>query len=224
VTSDQAGSVKVTADVGGVTSSTELSFVADAFTATIISGDLTMLKNNAVADEITTNQVQVKVTDAKGNVVPNQTVAFAVDNNGIIVASAITNKDGIATATLKSRRQGASVVTATTNGHSQNVTATFMAYELNILLDKLPTYVIGTPVLLPTGYNQAKVTLQDGNWDKELYLSAKGAIKDDMISIISNATMSTSLDKQATNMSAALTITTGTTHVFIFNGTIWVKQ
>ncbi|WP_447880243.1 Ig-like domain-containing protein, partial [Serratia fonticola] len=35
VTSDKAGSVKVEAEVGGVTSSTDLSFVADNATATI---------------------------------------------------------------------------------------------------------------------------------------------------------------------------------------------
>ncbi|WP_447870332.1 hypothetical protein, partial [Serratia fonticola] len=38
VTSDKAGSVKVEADVGGVTSSTELSFVADNSTLSLTRG------------------------------------------------------------------------------------------------------------------------------------------------------------------------------------------
>ncbi|WP_447889775.1 Ig-like domain-containing protein, partial [Serratia fonticola] len=41
VTSDKAGSVKVEAEVGGVTSSTDLSFVADNATATIDENGLT---------------------------------------------------------------------------------------------------------------------------------------------------------------------------------------
>ncbi|WP_447884886.1 hypothetical protein, partial [Serratia fonticola] len=49
-TSDKAGSVKVEAEVGGVTSSTDLSFVADNATATIDENGLTAEAGNTVAN------------------------------------------------------------------------------------------------------------------------------------------------------------------------------
>ncbi|WP_447887825.1 Ig-like domain-containing protein, partial [Serratia fonticola] len=80
VTSDKAGSVKVEADVGGVTSSTELSFVADNATATIDENGLTAEAGNTVANGTDVNTVQLPVKDANGNPVPGFDVTFTVTN------------------------------------------------------------------------------------------------------------------------------------------------
>ncbi|WP_447889777.1 Ig-like domain-containing protein, partial [Serratia fonticola] len=64
VTSDKAGSVKVEAEVGGVTSSTDLSFVADNATATIDENGLTAEAGNTVANGTDVNTVQLPVKDA----------------------------------------------------------------------------------------------------------------------------------------------------------------
>ncbi|WP_447874600.1 inverse autotransporter beta domain-containing protein, partial [Serratia fonticola] len=80
VTSDKAGSVKVEADVGGVTSSTELSFVADNSTAKIDENGLTGTPGNTVANGSDVNLVQLPVKDAQGNPVPGFDVTFTVTN------------------------------------------------------------------------------------------------------------------------------------------------
>ncbi|MEX3041333.1 Ig-like domain-containing protein, partial [Serratia fonticola] len=80
VTSDKAGSVKVEADVGGVTSSTELSFVADGSTAKIDENGLTGKPGSTVANGSDVNLVQLPVKDAQGNPVPGFDVTFTVTN------------------------------------------------------------------------------------------------------------------------------------------------
>ncbi|MEX3006639.1 inverse autotransporter beta domain-containing protein, partial [Serratia fonticola] len=80
VTSDKAGSVKVEADVGGVTSSTDLSFVADNSTAKIDENGLTGKPGNTVANGSDVNLVQLPVKDAQGNPVPGFDVTFTVTN------------------------------------------------------------------------------------------------------------------------------------------------
>ncbi|MEX3036237.1 Ig-like domain-containing protein, partial [Serratia fonticola] len=71
---------KVEADVGGVTSSTELSFVADNATATIDENGLTAEAGNTVANGTDVNTVQLPVKDAQGNPVPGFDVTFTVTN------------------------------------------------------------------------------------------------------------------------------------------------
>ncbi|WP_447884881.1 Ig-like domain-containing protein, partial [Serratia fonticola] len=77
-TSDKAGSVKVEAEVGGVTSSTDLSFVADNATAKIDENGLTAEPGNTVANGTDVNLVQLPVKDAQGNPIPGFEVTFTV--------------------------------------------------------------------------------------------------------------------------------------------------
>ncbi|ECJ2314669.1 hypothetical protein FNI86_24070, partial [Salmonella enterica subsp. salamae] len=84
LTNVTAGVTRVTATVNGHSQSVDTTFVADSGSATIINGDLTVIKDNAKADGKATNAVQAKVTDANGNVVPNVTVDFTAGNGGAI--------------------------------------------------------------------------------------------------------------------------------------------
>ena len=95
------GVAKVTATINSSSQVVNTHFVADDGTATIVSGDLTVLVNNAKANGADTNSVQAKVTDANGNLVPNASVSFSADNGATIAtATATTNDQGLATTSL----------------------------------------------------------------------------------------------------------------------------
>ncbi|WP_191624637.1 Ig-like domain-containing protein [Pseudomonas fluorescens] len=127
LTNTAAGVTEVTAATNGNSQSKNTSFVADDSTATITSANLTVSTDNAIADGTASNAVQVIVTDANGNVVPNQPVTFSVDNGSTISGSMDTNDQGIATATLTNTTAGVTAVTAATNGNSQSKNTTFIA-------------------------------------------------------------------------------------------------
>ncbi|WON75741.1 Ig-like domain-containing protein [Serratia sp. UGAL515B_01] len=127
VTSDKAGKVNVSVSIGGNTSSIDMNFVADSSTATIAEGAFVVVSDGAAANASATNSVRVTVTDAQGNVVPNQTVTFAADNGAIITDSVSTDDQGVATVTLTSPKAGTSQVTATVNGNAFNLDVNFVA-------------------------------------------------------------------------------------------------
>ncbi|MGL4724687.1 MAG: Ig-like domain-containing protein [Scandinavium sp.] len=128
VTSITAGSYTVTARANGSTASKETHFVADEGSATIINGNLTVAKNNAIADGTDANRVQAKVTDANGNAVPGVTVIFSADGGASLAdASVMTGADGVAQASLTSQQAKTINVSAAINGHSQSVATVFTA-------------------------------------------------------------------------------------------------
>ncbi|WP_162940831.1 Ig-like domain-containing protein [Rahnella bruchi] len=130
-TSTVAGISKVTAkSASGEQLTANINFIADAGTATIVAGDLSVVTNGSVANGSVQNQVRVKVTDAQGNPVPAQTVSLTADNGAKIDTSVTTNSQGLATAGLTSLKAGDSIVTATLNGQSQTVTTTFIADKM----------------------------------------------------------------------------------------------
>ncbi|HHH2110507.1 TPA: YrIlm family inverse autotransporter adhesin, partial [Yersinia enterocolitica] len=88
---------------------------------------LTLLDDNALANGIDTNRVQVDVISANGSGVANQVVNFTADNGANITSSTLTNAQGVATATLTNLAAGVSTVTSTVNGSSQSVPTTFVA-------------------------------------------------------------------------------------------------
>ncbi|MGO3494670.1 MAG: Ig-like domain-containing protein, partial [Hafnia alvei] len=99
----------------------------DSSTAGIASGAFTVTTNNAAANGSATNAVQVIVTDANGNPVPNVAVNFSTSKDVKVgTAKATTNESGIATSTMTSTKAGSYEVTALVNGKSSTADITFI--------------------------------------------------------------------------------------------------
>ncbi|QHB32691.1 hypothetical protein F0T03_11245 [Yersinia canariae] len=126
LTNVTAGAARVTATVNSNSQSVDVTFIPDSGTATIISGALTVTQDNALANGVAQNEVKAVVTDATGNVVPNQAVTFIADNNAVIATSGTTDSAGVVTMTLTNVTAGATRVTATVNSNSQSVDVTFI--------------------------------------------------------------------------------------------------
>ncbi|TNV20562.1 invasin, partial [Buttiauxella sp. B2] len=134
LTSTTAGTSTVTASINGSSQSVAATFVADGSTAQIATGNLTLTTDGAVANGMDTDEVQVKITDANGNPLANQTVSFAASNGATVGATQTTDAAGMAKMTLTSTTAGTSDVTASINGSSQSVTATFVADSSTALI------------------------------------------------------------------------------------------
>jgi adhesin/invasin len=129
ITSTTAGTAHVTAFVSGSPQSVAVEFAADSSTATLKATDLTVLNDQALANNSVANRVRVSVTDASGNPVSGQTVSFTASNGATLTDSGPTNIRGRTTATLVSTKAGVSTVSATLNGTTQQVDITFIADE-----------------------------------------------------------------------------------------------
>ncbi|WMT16661.1 Ig-like domain-containing protein [Serratia fonticola] len=138
VTSDQAGSVKVEAEVGGVTSSTELSFVADSSTATIDENGLTAEAGNTTANGTDVNTVQLPVKDAKGNPVPGVDVTFTVTNpdGSTRQQTVTTDENGIASLPVTSDKAGSVKVKAEVGGVTSSTELSFVADSSTATIDE----------------------------------------------------------------------------------------
>lgn len=125
LTSTTAGNSVVTATLSNGSSATAT--VAFITAAQIESNSLTVTTNNAAADGVATNAVQLRIVNGNGVPVAGQAVTFAATNSANITATATTGADGIARATLTSSQFGGSVVTATltSSGETATVTVTF---------------------------------------------------------------------------------------------------
>ncbi|WP_145476413.1 inverse autotransporter adhesin Ilp [Yersinia similis] len=125
-----AGTSVVTAKVGNRVQSKDTTFIADSTTATIRASDLTITRNNALADGVATNAARVIVTDANGNPVPSMFVGYTSDNGALLTpASGTTDSSGTFSTTLTHTTAGISKVTAVivTMGISQAKDAVFIA-------------------------------------------------------------------------------------------------
>ncbi|MBT9428382.1 inverse autotransporter beta domain-containing protein [Candidatus Symbiopectobacterium endolongispinus] len=149
---------------GNASSRSTLQISVEPSTAGITEANLTITTNNALANGTASNAVQARVTDASGNAVADQTVAFAVDN-GASVTTVIgtTGADGIATATLTSTRAGTSVVTATVNGKDQTVNTLFIADHSTATIADAD-FTVGSGAAANTEQSNAlKAVVKDGN-------------------------------------------------------------
>jgi len=146
VTSDKAGSVKVEADVGGVTSSTELSFVADNATATIDENGLTAEAGNTVANGTDVNTVQLPVKDANGNPVPGFDVTFTVTNpdGSTRQQTVTTDENGIATLPVTSDKAGSVKVEADVGGVTSSTELSFEADISTVMISTTNGLVLET--------------------------------------------------------------------------------
>jgi adhesin/invasin len=87
-----------------------------------------VVRNNAVADGIATNEIQAIVTKALNQPVPGVIVSFSTSNEAnVVTANAETDSNGVATTTITSKKSGSTVVTASVNGTSQAVETNFIA-------------------------------------------------------------------------------------------------
>ncbi|AHM76692.2 hypothetical protein LC20_06202 (plasmid) [Yersinia hibernica] len=126
VTNMTAGTTTVKATVNGVSQSVPTTFEPDDSTAQITAANLTVVRDNAIANGTETNEVKAIVTDAGNNPLSGHVVSFEADN-GAVVTTVIgtTGADGVATATVTNMTAGTTTVKATVNGVSQSVPTTF---------------------------------------------------------------------------------------------------
>lgn len=128
LTNTTAGIANVSATINGSNQNVDTLFIPDEGTATIVSGNMRVVSDNALANGTAINTVQVKVTDANGNTVPGVTISFSA-NNGASLAepSVITNGEGLAQTALTNTSAGLTTVTAALNNSRQSVQTTFIA-------------------------------------------------------------------------------------------------
>ncbi|HBA6778717.1 TPA: hypothetical protein J1W30_004912, partial [Escherichia coli] len=105
--------------------SRDVTFVADVRTAKI--ADLVVIKDGSVADGAMANMLQVKVTDANGNVLAGQTVSMMAGNGATVAPTVITEPDGTVEIPVTSQTAGASAVTASINSSNASRNVTFVA-------------------------------------------------------------------------------------------------
>ncbi|CND47740.1 Ig-like domain-containing protein [Yersinia intermedia] len=173
-----AGATAVTATVGtGTPQTVNVTFIADTSTAKIAASDMTVLTNNAVANGVAQNSVQVLVKDNGGNVVPATSVSFSATHGATVTPSTVnTDNHGVATVTLTNQQAGGSLVVASVGGHPQSTVVTFTA-------DKTTASLVGSNLTLLSDNN-----LADGiakNQAQALITDASGNPVDDVPVIFS---------------------------------------
>jgi adhesin/invasin len=92
----------------------------DAFISTLV-----VVKDQAQANGVATNAVEVVVVDSNNVLLPNQSVFFSATNGAVIVKQAITDTTGKARATLTSTTAGTVSVEAKLNS---SVTVTMVTF------------------------------------------------------------------------------------------------
>ncbi|HFI9552066.1 TPA: inverse autotransporter adhesin IatC [Escherichia coli] len=125
VTSQTAGTSAVTASINNSSLNRNVTFIADVSTAKI--ADLAVIKDGSVADGATANTLQVKVTDANGNVLAGQTVSMMAGNGATVAPTVTTGPDGTVEISVTSQTAGVSAVTASINNSSLSRNVTFIA-------------------------------------------------------------------------------------------------
>ncbi|EIG0989066.1 Ig-like domain-containing protein, partial [Escherichia coli] len=113
------------ASINSSSQSRDVTFIADVRTAKI--ADLVVIKDGSVADGAMANMLQVKVTDANGNVLAGQTVSMMAGNGATVAPTVITEPDGTVEIPVTSQTAGASAVTASINNSSLSQNVTFVA-------------------------------------------------------------------------------------------------
>ncbi|HHA0035913.1 TPA: inverse autotransporter beta domain-containing protein, partial [Yersinia enterocolitica] len=140
-----------------------ITFIADESTAAIMSDDLVVLHNDALANGVATNSVKATVKDANGNPVPNQRVNFIADNSATLsLSSGMTDTDGTITVTLVNSTTGVTNVTATLNGASQNVLVNFIPDSgTATIVDGALTVLINNALANGSDRNSVKAIVTD---------------------------------------------------------------
>ncbi|MWQ96110.1 acylphosphatase [Escherichia coli] len=162
VTSQTAGTTAVTASINSSTLSQNVTFIADVRTAKI--ADLVVIKDGSVADGAMANMLQVKVTDANGNVLAGQTVSVLADNGATVAPTVTTGQDGTVEISVTSQTAGVSAVTATINNSSLSQSVMFIADVRTAQIADLVVIKDGSEADGATANTlQVKVTDANGN-------------------------------------------------------------
>ncbi|WP_156124010.1 inverse autotransporter beta domain-containing protein [Enterobacter sp. Bisph1] len=122
--------------------------------------EVTVAQDNAFADGIATNQVQVVVKDGAGAVQANTAVNFSVTPGARLSATdVVTDSNGTAQVTLTSATAGSYTVTASAGGVDRTVPVTFAVVPWQGTLTVTPgVFMVGSP-----GDIVVRLTLQDLN-------------------------------------------------------------
>jgi adhesin/invasin len=141
VTSPLAGDTTVAASINNKGSKTlKLSFRPDQNTARIEQKDLSVLPEVSLADGKTEKTVSARVTDAKGNAVPDVLVAFSADNGAVLAEEKVkTDTRGMATTTMTSTVAGIAHVTASVNSQSVSKETTFIGNNATAIVTSVDT-------------------------------------------------------------------------------------
>ncbi|MGG4609552.1 Ig-like domain-containing protein [Providencia sp. Me31A] len=133
-----AGKVLVTATANGVTpQDITVQFVPDKSTVTIKPTDLMISHSSSIADGSTPNPIEVTVTDAHGNKVPNIEVTFATTQGKLVASKVITDANGVAKTQLTSTKTGNTTVTVTVGGNRFDKTISFVANHQTAKIDSV---------------------------------------------------------------------------------------
>ncbi|WP_312228410.1 Ig-like domain-containing protein [Pseudescherichia sp.] len=131
-TSSQAGTVKLTATAAGKTET-----VSSAFQSADVSAlKVTMSKNNAPADGISTNVAQAQAVDDHGNLLAGKSITWTLGKGSAVATTpmtSITDQNGIATLTLTDKVAESQAVTATADGVSGQTQAVFNAVSVSAI-------------------------------------------------------------------------------------------
>lgn len=141
VTSPLAGDTTVTASINNKGSKTlKLSFRPDQNTARIEQKDLSVLPEVSLADGKTEKTVSARVTDAKGNTVPDVLVTFSADNGAVLAEKkAKTDNRGMVTTTMTSTVAGIVHVAASVNSQSVSKETTFTGNNATAIVTSVDT-------------------------------------------------------------------------------------
>ncbi|EFJ9895321.1 invasin [Escherichia coli] len=162
ITSQTAGTSTGTASINNSSLSRNVTFIADVRTAKI--ADLAVIKDGSVADGATANTLQVKVTDANGNVLAGQTVSMMAGNGATVAPTVTTGPDGTVEISVTSQTAGVSAVTASINNSSLSRNVTFIADVRTAQIAELVVIKDGSEADASTANTlQVKVTDANGN-------------------------------------------------------------
>ncbi|WP_320407262.1 YrIlm family inverse autotransporter adhesin [Yersinia proxima] len=161
ITNMTEGTTSLEATVNGMSQSVPTIFTPDDSTAQITAANLTVVRNNAIADGTETNEVKAIVTDAGNNLLSGHTVSFSANNGGMVTTViGTTGTDGIATATITNMTAGTTSVKATVNGMSQTKGVNF-TQVLNIKIETTQNNAISGEES-----NTVKATVSDKNGNR----------------------------------------------------------
>ncbi|QCJ68522.1 hypothetical protein C9446_00745 [Providencia heimbachae] len=126
INSTVSGEVQITATASGATpQDIQVTFVPDKTTSTIATNNIHIAQKETVANGKTPNVVEIKVTDAHGNPVPNTEVKFATDKGQLTETTVKTDRHGVAKTEITSTVAGDAIITITVDGKETQQTLQF---------------------------------------------------------------------------------------------------
>ncbi|WP_413733355.1 inverse autotransporter beta domain-containing protein [Sodalis sp. RH21] len=125
--------------------------------------DFSVLDNDARADGVSANRVQVKVVDGGGNPLPGQEVIFTASNGArILTPSVSTDQQGLAQAALTHTAAGTITVTARVGGETRQAYTRFLAPDAQGFTTAVELLTTGAKTADGQDAHQIKITVRDG--------------------------------------------------------------